>query len=479
MYRFQQRLKTLRNKIKIRNKEEFGNIFEDKTRIESQLQKVSEEVFKSGYTEQLMKEENMLQEQLQAREKQEEIYWKQKSRNRWLKEGERNTKFFHRSTIQRRIHNRIQQLKNPNGERTETREELETLLVDHFSDLLTESSPDRNQSIAAIASCIPKKVSNTQNELLNRPVDLVELEDAIKHMQRGTAPGPDEFTIDFFVHFWDLFKQDILQIVETSRNQWGILKAFNDTFLTLIPKEEGVDSPSLFCPISLCNVIYKITSKIIANRIKPLLPDLISEEQSGFVAGRQILDGILLVNEVAHSLRTTKKPRMLIKLDLAKAFDKINWEFIKAILTAFGFGDNLIQWIMGMISSSFFSILINGTPSKCFSPTRGIRQGDPLSPFIFVLAAEGLGRLIKQRILTGRLKGLNLHWGSETQSHQQFVDDTMLMAHPAVQEAKELKSTLSLFAEASGVEANPGKSSIYFFNTLQITQRNITRILGF
>jgi len=155
----------------------------------------------------------------------------------------------------------------------------------------------------------------------------------------------------------------------------------------------------------------------------------------------------MLVNEVAHSLRTTKKPGMLIKVDLAKAFDKINWTFIKAILTAFGFCDNLIQWIMGLISSSFFSILINGVPSKCFSPSRGIRQGDPLSPFIFVLAAEGLGRLIKQKILVGRLKGLNLHRGSETQSHQQFVDDTMLMAHPAVQEARELKGILRLFAE--------------------------------
>lgn len=479
MYRFQQRLKTLKNKLKLWNKEEFGNIFEDKTRIEAQLAQLRETIFNSGYTEQLMKEEDILQEQLQDRERQEEIYWKQKSRNRWLQEGERNTKFFYRSTIQRRINNHIHQLKMPNGEKTESREELEIVLVDHFSLLLNESSPNQDQAIAEIASCIPQKVTNAQNDLLDRPVDLAELEEAVKQMQRGTAPGPDGFTIDFFVHFWDLLKLDILQIVETSRTKSDILKAFNATFLTLIPKEEGADSPSLFRPISLCNVIYKIITKIIANRIKPLLPTLISEEQSGFVAGRQILDGILLVNEVAHSLRSTKKPGMLIKLDLAKAFDKINWAFIKAILTAFGFSSNLTQWIMRLISSIFFSILINGTPSKCFMPTRGIRQGDPLSPFIFVLAAEGLGRLIKQKIQTGRLRGLNLHRGSDTQSHQQFVDDTMLMAHPAVQEARELKNTLTLFAEASGMAANPGKSSIYFFNTPSVTQRNIVRILGF
>ena len=170
---------------------------------------------------------------------------------------------------------------------------------------------------------------------------------------------------------------------------------------------------------------------------------------------------------------------MMLKVDIAKAFDKLSWRFIRAILEAFSFGPDWVKWIMGLITSSFFAILVNGAPSKCFSPSRGIRQGDPLSPFIFVLVAEGLGRLIKGKILAGRLKGLHLHEGSEVQSHQQFVDDTLLMAHSAVQEATELKAILQQFALASGMEVNPRKSIIYFFNTPHVTQRNITRILGF
>ena len=126
----------------------------------------------------------------------------------------------------------------------------------------------------------------------------------------------------------------MLAIVEESRIKKGVLKAFNATFLTLIPKEAGADSPDKFRPISLCNVIYKIISKVIANRLKPLLPILISPEQLGFVEGRKILDGVILVHEVVHSLKISRSPGMMIKLDITKDYDKLNWEFMENMLGA-------------------------------------------------------------------------------------------------------------------------------------------------
>jgi hypothetical protein len=206
--------------------------------------------------------------------------------------------------------------------------------------------------------------------------------------------------------------------------------SLNATFLTLIPKEERVTNPKNFRPIALCNVIYKIISKVIALRLKPILPFIISKEQSGYVEGRKIMDNVILVHEIIHSLKSTHTPGMLLKLDLSKAFDRLSWHYMKALLEAFNFSKEWISWIMNLISSTFFSILVNGVPSQPFSPTRGIRQGDPLSPFLFVIMAEGLGRYIKASIQNGSLQGLHLHGLQPTTSHNQFVDDTMLLEHP-------------------------------------------------
>lgn len=157
-------------------------------------------------------------------------------------------------------------------------------------------------------------------------------------------------------------------------------------------------------------------SKVISNRLKPLLPLLISPEQSGYIEGRQILDGIILIHEIIHSLKHSKQAGMIFKIDLSKAFDKLSWTYIQKMLTAFGFPPMWVRWILSLISTTLFSILINGIPSQPFSPSRGIRKGDPLSPFLFVLMAKGLGRHIKHALLSQHLKGLSIH-NSPTITH--------------------------------------------------------------
>eukprot|EP00253_Pinus_taeda_P011499 PITA_11499 len=197
-----------------------------------------------------------------------------------------------------------------------------------------------------------------------------EVNEVIKEMHNGKALGPDGFNVDFFKAGWEIVKHDILEVVEDSRNSKTFLKSLNASFIALIPMQEKAMTPDLFRPIDLCNVVYKIISKVIANRLKTLLPTLVSEEQTGYVKGRQILNNIIQAHEVLHSLKNNKQAGMTIQLDLAKAYDKLSWSYIREVPKAYGFDHNWIRWVMALLTYAIFSILLNGSPSRSFWPSR-------------------------------------------------------------------------------------------------------------
>jgi hypothetical protein len=329
-----------------------------------------------------------------------------------------------------------------------------------------------------VTTNIPTLITLEKNEALMTPISQDEVDLAIQELPTGKVPGPNGFTTNFFHSCWPMLREEVWQLVEESRSYGKVLPALNATFLTLIPKEERVTNTKNFRPISLCNVIYKIISKVIALKLKPILPFIISKEQSGYVEGIQIMDSIILVHDIIHSLKSTRTPGMLLKLDLSKAFDKLIWHYIKEVLTAFGFYPKWIDWILNLISSTFFSILVNRSPSQPFSPSRGIRQGDPLSPFLFVIMEKGLGHYIKTSVENGSLQGLALHGLQPATSHSQFVDDTVLMNTPMAQESSKLNSILSDFSEATGTSFNLAKSHLFFFNTPKDVQQQVSQLLS-
>jgi hypothetical protein len=164
------------------------------------------------------------------------------------------------------------------------------------------------------------------------------------------------------------------------------------------------------------------------------------------------MDSVILAHEVVHYLQKTKTPGMLLKLDLSKDFDKISWEYMWTMLLAFGFDQRWVTWILNLTSSDFFSILINGVPSRPFSPSIGIRQGDPLSPFLFIIMVEGLSHSIHATVESNLLIGLPLHGISPPISHSQFVDDTLLMGAPTVYKSNCLLTIFQTFSDASGLD---------------------------
>ncbi|KAL5831019.1 hypothetical protein ACOSQ4_016373 [Xanthoceras sorbifolium] len=174
----------------------------------------------------------------------------------------------------------------------------------------------------------------------------------------------------------------------------------NQTLITLIPKIESPMEMSHLRPISLCNTMYKVVSKIIVQRLRGLLPKLISPNQVAFVPGRQIQDNIIVAQEVLHKCRIAKGKKGFIawKIDLMKAYDKLQWGFIREVLTEIGIEGKILELIMFCVTSVEYKVVLNGELSEAFKPSCGIRQGDPLSPYIFVLCMEKLSHLIEQKV---------------------------------------------------------------------------------
>ena len=201
--------------------------------------------------------------------------------------------------------------------------------------------------------------------------------------------------------------------------------AVNDTTLVLIPKVKNPQELSQYRPIALCNVIYKICSKVIANRLRLVLDDIISEEQSAFVPGRLITDNVLVAYESIHYLKKKKGKTgaCAVKLDMAKAYYRVEWVYICDIMIKLGFRECLVNLIMNCVETVRFSVRVNGHLSNAFSPSRGIRQGDPMSPYLFLLCAEGFSSMLKFSGPNFLAKGVRVGIHAPWVSHLLFADD--------------------------------------------------------
>jgi hypothetical protein len=253
----------------------------------------------------------------------------------------------------------------------------------------------------------------------------------------------------------------------------------NSTFLVLIPKDSNPSNFTRFRPISLCNSSYKILTKIIANRLNPLLAKLISENQTSFLRDKQITDNIILVQEAIHSSKKTKTPRMVVKLDMANAFDRVKHNFLLSFLKAYGFSENFNSWIKACISDPWISSLLNGRQTKFFKSSRGLRHGYPLSPSLYILLADSLNRKLEVERRTGKLPDLHIARGVKKINHSQFTDDTLLLGAATVRTVTRFQNILNSFLAASGGKMNLLKCRIYGWHVPGHIKDQIARIFGF
>jgi hypothetical protein len=303
------------------------------------------------------------------------------------------------------------------------------------------------------------------SNFLEADYTISEVTEAIQQLKGSSAPGPDGITALFYQKFWNVIGQDILDYTLNILNKGGNPGQINHTFLSLIPKITNPSTPSDFRPISLCNVIMKIVTKTVANRVKTILPNIINEAQSAFLTGRMITDNSLIAFEAFHYLkkhRKTNQGYVGIKLDIAKAYDSLEWEFIEKTLIAMGFPTRCVILIMTCIRSVSFSILVNGQPTEVFYPQRGIRQGDPLSPYIFILCAEVLSGLISDSREKGQIHGISIATNAPCITHLLYADDSLLFCKAKPEEALIISNILEKYQLMSGQKVNMHKSEMVF-----------------
>ncbi|KAG7579838.1 Ribonuclease H domain [Arabidopsis thaliana x Arabidopsis arenosa] len=454
-------LKVMRRTLKKWNKDVFGDVQKRKDQLMQEITDV-QDLLDQSQTDTLLAKESELLKEFDLVLEQEEILWFQKSREKWIVLGERNTKYFHTSTIIRRRRNRIEALKDDEGRWVVESQELEKLAVDYYQRLY--SMVDIDQEVDSLPKEGFTRLTREELQELNKPFSPKEIENSVRSMGKYKAPGPDGFQPVFYQHCWEVVGPSVVRFVLDFFETGALPPETNDALIVLIAKVAKPEKITQFRPISLCNVLFKTITKVMVMRLKRVMSNLIGPAQASFIPGRLSTDNIVIVQEAVHSMRRKKgrKGWMLLKLDLKKAYDRIRWDFLEDTLKAAGLPEVWVHWILQCVCGPSMNVLWNGEKTEAFKPSRGLRQGDPLSPYLFVMCMERLCHQIEFSVAAKEWKPISLSCGGPKLSHICFADDLILFAEASVAQIRIIRRVLERFCIASGQKVSLEKSKIFF-----------------
>lgn len=379
---------------------------------------------------------------------------------KWIKEGDKNTKYFHTLALIRKRKNTISTLFS-NGVCVSDPAGIHKEAISYFKTLFKEEYPSR----PVIEDLNFNKINPEQASFLVSPFSRTEIEEAVESCNAQKAPGPDGFNFRFIKESWEVIKEDVFKIFDEFWASGKLPKGSNVAFIALIAKIETPMGLKDYRPISMVGCIYKMISKLLARRLQSVMHSVIGPHQSSFIAGRQILDGALIAGEIIDSHKKNKIKSTILKLDFHKAFDSVAWSFLEWTLIQMNFPVTWRSWILSCVKSAAASILINGSPSSTFKLHRGLRQGDPLSPFLFNLIVETLSLLIQKGAAQNLWEGVEASKGGPKITHLQYADDIVIFCPPRLEYLLNLKKALILFQVISGLQINFHKSSLLGINT--------------
>ncbi|GJV14338.1 RNA-directed DNA polymerase, eukaryota, reverse transcriptase zinc-binding domain protein [Tanacetum coccineum] len=368
----------------------------------------------------------------------------QKAKIKWLNEGDKNTAFFHGILKSRRSKSRVEFIKDDDGISYEG-QDVNKQFVKHFEQFLG-------------------KVDNVSS-----------VDGSIFKSTLGNG-----FTFEFFKKAWDIVGDEVCLAIKEFFRNGKLLGEVNSTLISLIPKTSTPNKVSEFRPIACCNVLYKCISKILTNRIKSGLEKVVHINQSAFIPGRHIQDNILIAQELLRGYNRKNGPkRCAMQIDIQKAYDTVSWSFLEDILGKFGFHRRMVDWIMTCVKSTTFTICLNGELNGFFKGGRGLRQGDPISPYLFTLVMEVFSLIMEKNIEESKVFGYHFGCKELKLSHMCFADDLLVLCKGNRESIKVVKKSLEEFSNVSGLVPNLGKSIIFFGSISERDKLDLLQVMPF
>lgn len=479
MFRVCQKLRMLKPILKGLNKREFSDISIRVVHAKTTLENSQIKLDRDPLNMDLQEKERTAYARFVALSKIEESLARQKSGVQWLSLGDRNSQFFFRNIKGNINRGRINSVVLDNGVRISKSEDVNNTFVNYFTNLLGKPFTDDYQGFERIEGLVTKKVNVDQYNSLAREVTDKEIQEAFWALKANKAPGPDGYSAGFYKKSWGVVGGEVVGAIKSFFNSGELLQELNSTTIALIPKVPNAERVGEYRPISCCNTLYKCISKIIAERIKLVLPELIDPVQSAFVQGRRISDNIFLSQEIVRGYhKSSPTPKCTMKVDIMKAYDNVRWDFILDSLKAMGFPPNFIHWVRACVTSPSFSICINGSLKGYFKGARGLRQGDPLSPYLFVIGMEILAKILAEKSTHPDFK---FHWKCDKTKivNLCFADDLMIFCKGDLFTIRAIKEGLDEFQCLSGLSPSPSKSQIFFSGCERTLREEIIQIVNF
>ncbi|KAJ0433652.1 putative RNA-directed DNA polymerase [Helianthus annuus] len=408
----------------------------------------------------LTEEEEWVWEESQRRIKEiEDFKYKdlqQKSRCKWAKDGDDNTRYFHGLINKRKATNSIPGLLI-NGiwetKASKVKKEVHRFFKMKYIEDMVCRPTLQGQGL--------KRLAEVDVDMLMSQFSEIEVKEAVFGCGDDKAPGPDGFNFKFIKNFWSIFSADCMNIMNEFYETGSISRGVGSSFITLIPKNSAPSGLGDYRPINLIGVTSKVISKVLANRLRKVVGSITSETQSAFLSGRYILDGPMMINEIMAWARQAGKEMFIFKIDFEKAYDNVHWGFLIDMLRQLGFPARWCLWMEGILASARSSVLVNGAPTFEFDCKKGIRQGDPLSPFLFVIVMEALSSIFKKASDIGAFDGIRLPNGGPEVNHFLYADDAMILGEWSSFNFNNLKRMLRIFYLCSGLRINIHKSTLY------------------